>query len=271
MRSRVFLLAALASLAQLGCADWDMRRAGRLERKGAKKEAVAAYERFLEKHPGHPRTAEAAYIAGRLYSEDFGRCAQALPLFEKAARLADGEKAPGSWSEKARLSLLSCPDFFPLSPGRSWVYVDSASGGENMRLEILVLRSSSSLSADITGAYFAGDKRTQDYKRQAAKEGWSVMETVGGEKLPILKYPFRQGHSWEGRQGGKSVRYSIVEDGALVETKAGKFTSCLKVKSQTHGYESWVYDYYCAGVGRVKTTVGVPEAENPNTELASYK
>ena len=271
MRPTFLVTALVTLLSQLGCADWDFRSAARLERKGEGARAVAAYERFAEKHPGHPRFAEAAFRAGRLYSEEFGRCEQAVPLYEKAARTARGGEGPEAWPERARLALLSCPDYFPLSARRSWIYVDSASGGQNMRLEILVLRSSASLNADLTGAYFAGENRTQDYRRQCAKEGWTIWETATGSRQPILKYPFRTGHGWDGRQQGRAVRYEIVEHDASVEVKAGKFTDCLKVMSQVQGYPSWVYDYYCPGVGRVKTTVGVPGIENPNTELASYK
>jgi hypothetical protein len=271
MRAALLLPALAALLAQLGCADWDFRSAARLEKKGEAARAAAAYEKFIERHPKDRRFAEAATRAGTLYAERFGRCAQAVPLFEKAARTARGDEKPEAWPERARIALLSCPDYFPLSARRSWVYVDSASGGENMRLETLVLRSSASLNADVTGAYFAGENRTQDYRRQCTKEGWTIWETASGSRQPILKYPFRTGHAWDGRQQGKPVRFEIVQEDVSVQGKAGKFSGCLKVKSQVQGYPSWVYDYYCPGVGRVKTTVGVPGVENPNTELASYK
>ena len=89
-----------------------------------------------------------------------------------------------------------------------------------------------------------------------------------GERAPILRYPYHEGLSWQARRGGKLFTYRIDAAGVAVSVKAGSFTGCLKVKSSAAGDPAWVFDYYCPGVGRVKTTVGVPEGENPNTELA---
>ena len=133
-----------------------------------------------------------------------------------------------------------------------------------MRLEVAVK------GAAVEGAFYAGKKRFRDYRRSYAKEGWSFWEMEGKDRVPILRFPFRAGHEWRARRGGREVAFRIEAEGAAVQTKAGRFQQCLKVRQQTVGEEAWVYEYFCPWVGRVKTSVGVPGAENPNTELSAY-
>ncbi|HBL17962.1 MAG: hypothetical protein A2X36_06595 [Elusimicrobia bacterium GWA2_69_24] len=260
-------LRALLALAWLGCgANLDFKQARHLEDAGDKMRAVAAFERFLERRPADPRVPEASFRLGRLHAEVLGRCPEAVRYFEAAAR------AEGPWAEPSRLGLMTCPDFFPLQPRSRWTYVDTESGGKNMRLEIAVKASSGAAGAEVSGAFFAGAKRFMDYRRRYSRSEWSVWESEGDapDRAPILRFPFRAGRSWEIRRGKQKVRYDIAADGLTVRTKAGSFPDCLKVKAHTEGYASWVYEYFCPGVGRVKTTVGVPGSENPNTELAAF-
>lgn len=263
MSRRAALL--LCSLA-FGCSDpgTALERARGLESAGKQAEAIETYEKYLERWPDAAGEAEAAFRAGSLYDRARKDCGKAVPLYERSAR------AGGKWGEKARDALVGCPDFFPIPPGAKWVFVDSASGGENMHLNLAVQDSSAGLRGVIAGAFFAGEQRFRDYRREVMKEDWGVWEQRETGRSPILRYPYRKGRSWDAREGGKAVRYEIVEDGLTVEVKAGRFTGCLKVKSRTAGFPSWVFDYYCPGVGRVKTTVGAPGVENPNTELSSY-
>lgn len=254
-----------------GCgAGRDFRAARALEAEGRAAEAVRRYERFIENHPDDRRVPEAAYRAGRLHAVGFGNCEQAVPLFERAARRAASSPEDDPWPEKAKLGLMSCPDFFPLRKGAKWTMVDSASGGEYMQLKIGVDASTEGIRAQIKGAFFAGEEKDRDYDRSYLKEGWTIWETDGDSKLPILKFPYNKGRSWEASRKEGKVRFTIVKDRIKVRVKGGKFAGCLKVKSHTAGYESWVFDYYCPGVGRVKTTVGAAGVENPNTELAEY-
>jgi hypothetical protein len=288
---KILCVALCATLS--GCADYDFHKAARLESKGKSAEAARAFERFLDKHPDDPHVPEAAYRAGAIHAETYGLCRQAVPLFEKAARFGgQAGPAPGlpgrapnagperslhddasasSWPERARLALLSCPDYFPAPSGGRWEYVDTLSGGQNMRLEIEVRGPTGPGEAVVAGAYFAGEEKFREYRRVCGREGWSLWEEESGVRVPVLRFPFRKGHAWEAVLKGERVRFLIEDDSATVKVKAGTFSGCLKVKQHHAGFESWTYDYFCPGVGRVKTTVGVPGAENPNTELASYK
>ena len=284
--------AALPLLLFSACSDLEFRQARRLEDKREFDRAAASFERVLEKSPGGARETEVLVRLGRIYAEEFGRCERAVPLFEAAARMGapssrrppttfpmaagtaslpappERGRAPSvDWPALARRALMSCPDYFPLRDGARWVFVDSQSGGANMRLDIALSRSSS--TANAAGAYFAGRERFKEYRRSYEVEDFILWEgEPAGERAPILRYPYHEGLSWQARRGGKLFTYHIDAAGVSVSVMAGSFSGCLKVKSSAAGDPAWVFDYYCPGVGRVKTTVGVPEGENPNTELA---
>lgn len=254
----------LAALLLCGCgADADFKGAAGQEASEPLK-AVRSWERFIEKHPEDPRRQEASYRAGRLYAQVFGRCPEARHHFEAAAR------SSGPFTADAVLGLMSCPDYFPLSQGERWTFVDTLSGGANMRLELKVLTATASVQGLVTGKFYAGDVPFRDYRRLYDKSDFSVWETQEGVRSPILRWPYVKGRSWEATQPQGSVTYTIEDDAAKVSTKAGSYSGCLKIRTQVKGFDSWAYDYYCPGVGRVKTTVGVAGAENPNTELAAF-
>ncbi|MBI3296798.1 MAG: hypothetical protein HYZ75_01445 [Elusimicrobia bacterium] len=244
----------------------DYGHAVRVEATGDPLKAVAAWEAFLKAHPLDERGPEAAYRVASLYAVALGRCEEARPLFEAAAR------SSGPWTEPAKLGVMSCPDYFPLAAGARWTFVDTLSGGQNMRLETKVVVATGTSAGLVKGQFYAGDQAFRDYRRRYEKADWSVWEEDEGVRSPILRWPYNKGRTWTAEKAQGSVTYTIESAAASVKVKAGSYSGCLKVRSQAAGYDaSWVYDYYCPGVGRVKTTVGVPGAENPNTELAEFR
>ena len=100
--------------------------------------ALKHYEKFLTNRHKDPRACEVRLRAAELY-RGFGRCGEARMHWEAAVR--DFPRS-GPCAERAKASLLSCPDYFPLDRGRTWVYADSESRGGAMRLEWAVRRSS---------------------------------------------------------------------------------------------------------------------------------
>ncbi|MBI5242950.1 MAG: tetratricopeptide repeat protein [Elusimicrobia bacterium] len=279
-RSAGLLLLAAAAAA---CGRVDFQQARHLEDTGQFARALKAYENFLARGPSGPQEIEAAVRAARIYAQVFNRCDRAVPLFERAARRSPDGQAPGAtgsqgprgravllsrearrWVELAHEGLLNCPDFFPISPGARWVLVDAETGGKNMRLEIAV--STAAGKARVVGAYYAGTNRFMNYSRACEKKDWMTWENGA----PILRYPYRQGSSWSAKVRGKRTDYRIEDVSASLNTKAGAFEGCLKVRAHIEGEPSWVFDYYCPHVGRVKTTLGAPEGENPNTELSEF-
>jgi hypothetical protein len=230
-------------------------------------EALKHYEKFLAMRPKDPRACEVDLRAAAIY-RDFGRCDEARRTLESAAR--DFPRQPECVT-RAKRALLSCPDYFPLDRGRTWVYGDTASGGRAMREEWEVRRATASRAGTVLEALFAGNRRIRVDRTRYSKADWAVWRGTGTDREPILRYPFAQGQSWSARRGKRLVEWTIVSADAAVKTRAGSYTGCLKVREYDHRvHGAWRYDYYCPGVGRVKTTVGGPGYENPNTELLRF-
>src|SRR4051812_8607459 len=94
-------------------------------------QALKHYEAFLSHRPRDPRSCEVRLRAAALY-RGFGRCAETRAHLEAAAR---DFPHMTECADRAKAGLLSCPDYFPLDLGRTWVYVDSDSKGKAMRLD----------------------------------------------------------------------------------------------------------------------------------------
>ncbi|MBI5622946.1 MAG: hypothetical protein HY924_04120 [Elusimicrobia bacterium] len=264
---RRLLLAGLAALL-CGCDALDLARARRYEETRKYLPAIKHFELFASRNPEDPRTAEALVRAADIYAAGLRRCLEARRHYEAALR-----RFPSSepWASRAKAGLLACPDYFPIGKGWSWTYGDSASLGVNMRLELGITGSSGTVSAMASSSLFAGTKNIRSEALTYAKKDWAVWETVPGRKVPILRYPFTPGNSWTAKIGEDSIEYRIESDAAKVKTAAGEFEGCLKIKESNPAFRgSWKYDYYAPFVGRVKTTVGGPGFENPNTELIEY-
>lgn len=231
-------------------------------------EAVRAYEDVAKRSLSRPRACEAMVKAAEIYARELGRCQEARRHYEAAAR---GFEELKSCVDTAKAGLLTCPDYFPLDAGRTWVYGDSASKGRNMRQE-QSLKTSKDGKPEIVGALYAGQKKISSDASIYAKEDWAIWEIRGAERTSILRYPFSAGTAWPGLSGGFPVDYLVEKDQVRTETEAGIFEGCLKVRERDRRFpNSWKYTYYAPGVGRVKTTIGGAGFEEPNTELLRWK
>ena len=227
-------------------------------------QAMKHYEAFLASRPRDPRACEVRLRAAELYRTFFNRCEEARAHYEAAARDFPRQKA---CLERAKLGLLRCPDYFPTDPGRTWVYVDSASGGKAMRQESEALVSSNTIQSGL----FAGQKRIFLKTERYERADWAVWRVDKDGREPILRYPYSEAMTWTVKRGKTSIEYLVASSSAAVDTKAGAFTGCLKIRErETANRRSWKYDFYCPGVGKVKTTIGGPGYENPNTELLRF-
>jgi len=230
-------------------------------------QAVKQYEKFLASRPKDPRACEVRLRAAELYRGVFGRCEEARRHYEAAARDFPHMTA---CLERAKTGLLRCPDYFPTDEGRTWIYVDSASGGRAMRLE-WEARTSSGPAGSIQSALYAGDKRIQTKIETYLKSDWAVWRVDKDGREAILRYPYSEAMTWSASRGRSKVEYLVVSASTTVVAKAGAFSGCLKIRERDSAFKSsWRYDYYCPGIGRVKTTIGGPGFENPNTELLRY-
>ncbi|MDE2490717.1 MAG: tetratricopeptide repeat protein [Elusimicrobia bacterium] len=267
-RASWVLLAALLALP--GCDTYHYLAGTWRDDSGRPVEALAHYRKFLEDLPRDPRACEVRLRAAAIY-ERFGRWAEARRDFEAAAR--DFPRQPACVS-RAKLALLSCPDYFPLDAGRSWVYVDSASRGQAMRQDSETRRATPE-GGEIRSVLYAGatvfSRKTESYR----KSDWAIWLVDGKSREPILRYPFEAGQSWSATRGRgrkrRRVDWLVVSSTATVSVAAGEFKDCLKVREYDHSIKgAWIFHYYCPGVGLTRTTVGGKGYENPNTELLRF-
>ncbi len=266
MIARAFFVALAAALFA-GCDTYHYIAGTLFEDSRRPVQAMKQYEKFLASRPTDPRACEVRLRAAELYRTFFGRCQEARVHYEAAARDFPDQKI---CRERAQSGLLRCPDFFPTDPGRTWIYVDSASGGKAMRLE-WEARASSGTSGTILSALYAGDKRIQTKTEYFSKADWAVWRVDKDGREAILRYPYNEAMTWSSRRAKSTVEYLVVSASTTVRLIGGAYTGCLKIRERDSAFKnSWRYDYYCPGVGRVKTTIGGPGFENPNTELLRF-
>lgn len=230
-------------------------------------QALAHYQKYLAGGPKEPRAC-AVRLRAALIQRDFGRCAEARANLEAAARDFPQDRA---CSELAKKRLLSCPDYFPLDEGRTWVYVDSESQGKAMRLDWELRVSSDTGGGKVSAVLYAGDKRNRASTEAYEKRDWAVWRSDVKPAEPFLHYPFAQDQAWSGLRGKTRIDWLVMSATETVKSAAGTFTDCLKVRERDSRYpQTWRFDYYCPDVGRVKTTLGGKGYENPNTELLRF-
>ena len=266
MMAKIRVVLVVAALAT-GCDTYRFLSGTIHEDAGRPVKAIRQYEAFLAGRPKDPRACEVRLRAAELYRTFFLRCSDAQHHYETAARDFPHMTA---CADLAKAGLLKCPDYFPLEVGRTWVYVDSDTKGKSMRLDWELRKSSGAAGGVIITALYAGNKRIRESREIYLKENWALWRIDGPQREPLLRYPYGSGQTWKAG-GAKGKEWSVVASSVAVTVAAGAFAECLKVKEHDLSYgKSWRYDYYCPGVGRVKTTVGGPGFENPNTELSRF-
>ncbi len=263
---RFFCLVCLISAS--GCSSYYYH-AGKFEEGiGNKIAAFNLYKKFLKLSPNSSRALEVELRLGDTESQVFHRCDEAIPYYESIARNA-AHKNPQF--KKAVLGILNCPDYFPLGSGRIWIYGDTLSRGKNMKDLWKTLNGQEGENAISTSLY-AGKNLVHKGKFLFQKRDWAVFRIDGPSAVPILKYPFHAGERWQFGSGKNERRFEIVSASSTVKTAAGVFSECLKVKEAYGRFpHSWKYTYYAPFIGEVKTTIGGPGFESPNTELIRYQ
>jgi hypothetical protein len=229
--------------------------------------AASTFEHFLARRPQDPRACDIHLRLGRIYARRFQRYSEAKRHFETAARDFQGQAACAAAAKDA---ILDCPDYFPLESGRVWLYGDTASGGRNMKMSVETKAAADGKGWSLDAALYAGGRRVESIHKVYGKKDWAVWELPG--QTMVLRYPFRAGQSWRSRRGRDELAFRIEAEGLSVKIRAGTFSDCIKVRESSALFpQSWKYDYYAPGVGRIKTSVGAPGVENPNTELLDYR
>jgi len=267
-----FILISMFILAGCG-ANYQFKKAQRLEKDGYCIEAGVIYETIAKKYPQSPLAPQALYRLGSIYQKK-------LKMYSHAHRYFDEliNRYPGSepWTELGKQGLFNSPDYFPMTKGSFWIEGDSVSGGKNMRAEWNCFEVS-------TGTYriqrrlSAGARLVMETNRYYRKQNLILYESQDSRSTDsgaaILSYPFITGKTWKTVQGGRTVVYTIIDANVMLNVKAGDFTNCLKISEEYPDLPgSRKYIYYAPEVGWVlTTTAGNGGQEHRNTELLSYK
>lgn len=258
-----FPLCALLALAGCGPRFGDGKT---LEEQGRFLKAAEKYRSFALRNPAHPSAPKALASAAELYSVRLGLCKESKPLLERLVREYPSYKISNDLFRR----IFVCPDYFPLSPGSSWIYGDSQTLGQNARQ---VSRSGADGKGGvlIKSSFYAGDELVSSQEGTYRFSGTDFLESRDGRDTLILDYPLEEGRSWTSIAPEGKVLFRVEAEGLRVKVAAGEFTGCVKVRRQPEGVPSWLYEYYAPWTGRILTSVGGEGFENRVTELLSYE
>lgn len=142
---------------------------------------------------------------------------------------------------------------FPLTKGSSWQYLGDGNEYASFTREVLYTKDNrAQITEDnggtVSNAVFeiSDSEITRVYFEGEAYDKYNVLEKQSEQTVVILKEPLKTGTKWE---TDKSAR-EIVDVNATVDTPAGKFENCIKVKISNE--DSVMYEYFKEGVGMVK-------------------
>ncbi|MGI5921380.1 MAG: hypothetical protein ACOX6I_06560 [Syntrophomonadaceae bacterium] len=147
-------------------------------------------------------------------------------------------------------------DYYPLTVGSYWEYEGMGNEFAGFTRKVLFSKGNLAQTTEDNGGtvstrifettdtavriiYFSGE----DYEPE------NLLETdfTTNENDIILQAPIKTGTTWGGTD---TVRKSIVDTDAVVDTPAGKFDNCIKVESA--GANSTIYQYFKKDTGMVK-------------------
>lgn len=157
-------------------------------------------------------------------------------------------------------------DFLPVTLNYSWEYIGE--GNEYASFDRKIVAVSENLAQirednggtvsqsvfritldDVTRIYFVGE----------AYGDANYLKSTPNDNAVIIKAPIKVGTKWI----YKTATREIVDVSASINTPAGKFTGCLKIKISEQ--YSTIYEYYASGVGLVYKEFYPKEQRSPHT------
>lgn len=145
-------------------------------------------------------------------------------------------------------------DCFPLTEGSIWEYEGSGNEYASFTREVLYAEGNRSQVKEDNGGTVSAAvfETTEDavvrvINRAESYEPENILNSKDEERTVILKAPLKVGTAWH--QG--DTLCEIVATDATVETPAGVFHDCIKVKKKGSS-DDVVFEYYSKGVGMVK-------------------
>lgn len=142
-------------------------------------------------------------------------------------------------------------DYFPHTVGSTWQYRGEGNEYASFIRKVLYTKGNrAQLSEDnggtVSAAVFeiSGDAVTRIFSRGEEYDGTNYLDEQPSQSVVILKAPLKAGTKWEVPGGTRE----IVDVDATVDTPAGRFGDCIKVKITDSDI---TYEYYKDGVGLV--------------------
>ncbi|NLL51576.1 MAG: GerMN domain-containing protein [Peptococcaceae bacterium] len=219
-----------------------------------------------------------------------------LPEIKKVQFLLEGEKQEAIWGhyytlepvepdlsllapassqtkqpEEAKEEKTSKPaDYFPLTQGSTWQYLGDGNEYASFTREVLYAEGNKSQIKEDNGGtvstsiyQISTDAVTRIYFTGEDYEPKNMLNQPGNQNITMLKGPIKPGTKWT---AGSSTR-EIVDINAVVNTPAGKFDNCVKVKI-TEEF-STLYEYYKKDIGLIKREF-VLENDKITSVLTNY-
>lgn len=244
--------------------------------KGRHYKAWKKYQALVADHPAHALAPAALFYAGLISQQNLGDCFMAKTFYDN---LLGAYPQSSPWAKAALIQKNSCPDYFPLVAGTSWIEGDSETKGDTARVETICAPFSEKAgflpgeNAQLTRSYFAGRSKfkvTEYRYEKKNSELWEFPNRSDPTYKIIMRWPLEPGTTWTTKFGGQMFRYEVIENDAVVSVQAGEYKNCVKIRFSVVGTASSTYEYYAPGIGRVLTTLGSTAGERRNTELLSF-
>lgn len=144
-------------------------------------------------------------------------------------------------------------DYFPVTQGSTWQYLGDGNEYASFSRKVQYVESNKSQIKEDNGGtvstsiyQITAEAVTQIYFKGEDYEPKNMLNQPGNRNIDILKAPIKPGTQWT---AGNSTR-EIIDVKASVNTPAGRFDNCVKVKITDN--HSTSYEYYKKGVGLVK-------------------
>lgn len=175
-------------------------------------------------------------------------CSKAV---DQTPRPGGADKVPAAPDQPAQ----KVGDYFPLTVGSSWQYLGEGNEYASFNRFVLYAKENrSQVKSDNGGTVAALVFETTDtaitrvYMKGEEYGNDNFLDAAPNENTVLLKAPLAAGTKWEDPSGGLR---EIVDVDAALDTPAGRFENCVKVKIA--GRDSTIYEYYKEGVGLVRS------------------
>lgn len=165
-------------------------------------------------------------------------------------------------------------DLFPLTVGSYWEYEGSGNEYASFTRKVLYTKGNLTQTSEDNGGTVATRViETTDslvkvvYMQGEDYQPKNLLETgyTANANDILLQAPVNVGTTWAGTNTNKQ----IIDIAATVETPAGKFENCVKVKQPSQN--DTIYQYYKKGVGLVKQEFITTNNEVISSTLKKYE